>query len=636
MHRDSERHKLFTRRALMLAGGKSVLLAALIGRMYYLQVVESDRYKTLADENRINLRLLAPRRGRIVDRFGIPIADNQQNYRALLISENTRDIEYTLGVLGRIIEISPAERRRTIRDVKRNRSFVPVTIRENLDWEDVSRIEVNAPDLPGIFIDVGQSRSYSYGADTAHVLGYVAAVSPKELTGDPLLELPGFRIGKAGVEKVHDTALRGSGGSSQVEVNAFGRVIRELSRTEGQPGAEVKLTLDLGLQQFVARRLQGESASVVVLDVREGDVLSMVSTPGYDPNAFNRGLKPEEWKNLVSNPMSPLINKSIAGRYSPGSTFKMAVLLAALERGVIAPENQIFCSGYTELGDSKFHCWKKHGHGLVDAKSAISQSCDVYFYEIAKRTGIDRIAAMANRLGLGVKSGIDLPGEQSGIMPTKKWKRGALDAPWHQGETLHAGIGQGYVLTTPLQLAVMTAQLANGGVAITPKLTKLVNANPPSAEPDRSLEKKSLGIPTAHLKLVLNAMSDVVNDPVMGTARKSRIREPGMEMAGKTGTVQVRRISKAERDVGVIKNKDLPWKERDHALFVGFAPVHDPRYAISIVVEHGGGGSSVAAPIAHDILLEAQRRNSAGVTVSPTAQNTPVEQVSEVAKAREG
>lgn len=624
MHRDSERHKLFTRRALMLAGGKSVLMTALIGRMYYLQVVESDRYKTLADENRINLRLLAPRRGRIVDRFGIPIADNQQNYRVLLISENSRDIEYTLDTLGRIIEISPAERRRAVREVKRNRSFVPVTIRENLDWEDVSRIEVNAPDLPGILIDVGQSRSYAYGAETAHVLGYVAAVSPEELTGDPLLELPGFRIGKAGVEKVHDTALRGASGSSQVEVNAFGRVIRELSRTEGQSGAEVVLTLDLELQRMIARRLEGESASVVVLDVHTGDVLAMVSTPGYDPNAFNRGLKPDEWKSLVANPMSPLINKSIAGRYSPGSTFKMAVLLAALEKGVISPDHKIFCKGYTELGDSKFHCWKKHGHGSVDAKSAISQSCDVYFYEIAKRTGIDRIAAMANRLGLGVKSGIDLPGEKAGLIPTKKWKRGALDEPWHQGETLHAGIGQGYVLTTPLQLAVMTAHLANGGVKITPRLTKVVGEQLQGKPEAGAEDQNSLDISIAHLKLVQEAMSDVVNNQVFGTARRSQITEPGMQMAGKTGTVQVRRISKAEREEGVIKNKDLPWKERDHALFVGFAPLEDPRYAISVVVEHGGGGSSVAAPIARDILREAQLRNSANQGITPERAVSPV------------
>lgn len=637
MHRDSERHKLFSRRALMLAGGQSALLTTLIGRMYYLQVVEADKYKTLADENRINLRLLAPRRGRIVDRFGIPIADNEQNYRVLLISENTRDIEYTLHALGQIISINPAERKKTIREIKRNRSFVPVTIRENLDWEEVSRIEVNVPDLPGIFIDVGQSRSYSYGADTAHVLGYVAAVSAKELTGEPLLELPGFRIGKAGVEKVHDAALRGSSGSSQVEVNAFGRVIRELSRTEGQPGAEVVLTLDLGLQQMIARRLEGESASVVVMDVRTGDVLAMVSTPGYDPNAFNRGLKTEEWQDLVSNPMAPLINKSIAGRYSPGSTFKMAVLLAALERGVITPSTEVYCRGYMELGGSKFHCWKKNGHGNVDAKSAITQSCDVYFYEIAKRTGIDRISAMANRLGLGVKSGIDLPGEQSGLMPTVKWKRGALDAPWHQGETLHAGIGQGYVLTTPLQLAVMTAHLANGGIQLTPHLTKLVNKRPyADAATKGATAQKSLGISQAHLQLVRESMSEVVNNPVYGTAKRSRIKEPGMEMAGKTGTVQVRRISKVERDAGVIKNKDLPWKERDHALFVGFAPVADPRYAISVVVEHGGGGSSVAAPIARDVLLEAQRRNSAGNGVIGENNVRPISKLENKDKVVEG
>lgn len=636
MYRDSERHKLFTRRALMLAGGKSVLMAALIGRMYYLQVIEADRYRTLADENRINLRLLAPRRGRIVDRFGVPVADNQQNYRVLLISENTRDIEYTLDVLAQIISISPAERRRTIRGIKRNRSFVPVTIRENLGWQEVSRIEVNAPDLPGIFIDVGQSRSYSYGADTAHVLGYVAAVSAKELTGDPLLELPGFRIGKAGIEKVHDKVLRGSSGSSQVEVNAFGRVIRELSRNEGQPGAEVAVTLDLGLQRIISKRLEGKSASVVVIDVRTGDILSMVSTPGYDPNAFNRGLKTSEWKSLISNPMSPLINKSIAGRYPPGSTFKMVVLLAALEKGVITPSTKFFCSGYIELGGSKFHCWKKHGHGKVDAKMAITQSCDVYFYEIAKRTGIDRISAMANRLGLGVKTGIDLPGEKSGLTPTKKWKRGALDQPWHQGETLHAGIGQGYVLATPLQLAVMTAHIANGGIAITPRLTKFVNKQVPDKKNDPALLQKSLGINKAHMKLVQESMSEVVNNRVMGTAKRSRIKELGMEMAGKTGTAQVRRISKVERDGGVIKNKDLPWKERDHALFVGFAPVDDPRYAIAVVVEHGGGGSSVAAPIAHDILVEAQRRNSIGTSADTTANPGPVTMKENLAKVGEG
>jgi len=626
MHRDSERHKQFTRRALMLAGGKAALLSALIGRMYYLQVVEGERYRTLADENRINLRLLAPPRGRIIDRFGVPMADNEQNYRVLLISENTTDLGRTLDVLAKIIPIGDGERRRILRDVKRNRSFVPVTIRENLNWEEVARIEVNAPDLPGILIDVGQSRSYPHGRETAHVLGYVAAVSPKDLSGDPLLELPGFRIGKAGVEKVHDLALRGSGGNSQVEVNAFGRVIRELSRQEGQPGAEVMLTLDLELQRQVSRRLAGESAAAVVIDVRDGDVLAMASTPAFDPNTFNRGLKDAEWKSLVSNPMAPLINKAIGGRYAPGSTFKMVVLLAAMEKGVISPSSELFCKGHVELGDAKFHCWKKHGHGLVDAKTAIVQSCDVYFYEIAKRTGIDRIAAMGRRMGMGVKLGIDLPGEQGGLMPTKKWKRGALDAPWHQGETLIAGIGQGYLLVTPLQLAVMTARLVNGGSAVEPRLTKAVIQKGGSGP--QSLAFPNIGLPRSHLDLVTAAMTEVVNSPT-GTAFKSRIDEPDMGMGGKTGTVQVRRISKAEREKGVLKNEELPWKERDHALFVGYAPYDNPRYAVSVVVEHGGGGSKTAAPIARDILLEAQRRESARPATVATGASGPGEGVGE-------
>ncbi|MEK9752304.1 MAG: penicillin-binding protein 2 [Rhodospirillaceae bacterium] len=609
MLRDNERHKLFNRRTAMLAGGKAVLLSLLAGRLYYLQVIESERYRTLADENRINLRLLPPPRGRIVDRFGVPLADNQQNYRVLLIPEDTRDVELTLASLGQIIPLSPGEHRRVLRDIKRNRSFVPVTVRENLSWQNAARIEVNAPDLPGVMIDVGQSRAYPHTTQLAHVLGYVAAVSPDQQTGDPLLELPGFRVGKAGIERIHDLVLRGKGGSSQVEVNAFGRVIRELERREGEPGAEVKLTIDMGLQRMVAERLGEESASAVVLDVHTGEVLAMASTPAFDPNAFNKGLSAAEWQPLVNNPRSPLTNKAIAGRYAPGSTFKMAVLLAALEKGVITPDTKVFCSGFMELGNARFHCWKKHGHGLLDAQGAITQSCDVYFYEIAKRTGIERIAAMAERLGLGRKLGIDLPGEHRGLVPTPKWKRGAMDAAWQGGETVITGIGQGYLLVTPLQLAVMTARLVNGGFAVTPRLTGAVSRR--AGEAPAAPAYPSLELPARHLELVRAAMDDVMNSPY-GTAHRSRIEKPEWTMGGKTGTVQVRRISKAERDTGVLKDKDLPWELRDHALFVGFAPVGNPRYAVSVVVEHGGGGSSTAAPIARDILLEAQRRGSAG------------------------
>ena len=620
MLRDNDRHKLFNRRTAILVGGKALLLSALASRLYFLQVVEAERYRTLADENRINLRLLPPLRGRIVDRFGVAVADNQQNYRVLLIPEDTRNLDLTLSSLSQIISISPGERRRVLRDIKRNRSFVPVTVRENLNWKDAARIEVNAPELPGIMIDVGQSRSYPHGADLAHVLGYVAAVSPAELTGDPLLELPGFRTGKAGLEKTHDLALRGKSGSSQVEVNAFGRVIRELERREGEPGAEVQVTIDMGLQRIVSERLKGKSASAVVIDVHAGEVLAMASAPAYDPNAFNRGLSEREWKSLVNDPRAPLTNKPISGHYAPGSTFKMVVLLAALEKAVISSDNRIFCTGYMELGNSRFHCWKKTGHGLVDAKNAITQSCDVYFYEVARRTGIEHIAAMARRLGFGMPLGIDLPGERGGLVPTPKWKRGTLEASWQKGETVITGIGQGYLLATPLQLAVMTARLVNGGFALTPRLTREVVSKGGTADVVQPSPFGSLNIPSHHLELVRQAMSNVINSP-FGTARKSRINKREWMMGGKTGTVQVRRITRAEREQGIIKNKDLPWKDRDHALFVGFAPVDNPRYAVSVVVEHGGSGSKSAAPIARDILEVAQRRGSAD---SGLASNTAI------------
>ncbi|MFA7431389.1 MAG: penicillin-binding transpeptidase domain-containing protein, partial [Rhodospirillaceae bacterium] len=338
VHRDGDRAKLFTRRAAMLGAGKVALVSALAARMYYLQIIEGDKYKTLADENRISLRLLPPPRGRIVDRFGVPMAINQQNFRVLLVSEQTRDVGATLDTLSEIILLTDFDRQRVVREIRRKRSFMPVTVRENLSWEEMARIHVNAPDLPGVIIDEGLARAYPYGDDAAHALGYVAAVSEAELTDDPLLDLPGARIGKGGIEREFDLALRGRGGNSQVEVNAVGRVIRELSREEGEPGAEVQLTLDVRLQEFASRQIGDESGACVVMDVHTGEVLAYAAQPSFDPNSFNRGLTPEEWKDLVSNPKAPLTNKPIAGQYAPGSTFKMMVALAALEAGVIRPE----------------------------------------------------------------------------------------------------------------------------------------------------------------------------------------------------------------------------------------------------------------------------------------------------------
>ena len=609
MRRDADRQRVFSRRAAILAGGKLILFSALGARLYYLQILESERYKTLADENRINLRLLAPPRGRIVDRFGAPLAVNRQNYRAVVIPEQTANVEATLDSLDRVIALAAGDRRRTLREVKRRRGFVPVTVRENLSWEEVARVEVNAPDLPGILIEVGQSRDYPHGPETAHVLGYVAAVSEDEVGGDPLLQLPEFRVGRTGVEMTYNANLRGSGGSSQVEVNAFGRVIRELNRRDGQPGAEIALTLDLELQRFVHRRIADESGACVVIHVHSGEVLAMASSPSFDPNPFNRGLSVEAWRRLMANPRAPLINKAIAGQYAPGSAFKIVVALAALEAGVITSKTRIFCPGEMTLGDSKFHCWNRFGHGWIETAQAIVESCDVFFYEVALRTGIDRIAAMAERLGLGRLSGIDLPGEEGGLVPTREWKQAVIGGAWQPGETVITGIGQGYLLTTPLQLAAMIARVVNGGHMLTPFVARRPAAGDAGdARVDAAdVEFASLGFKRDSLELLRRALSGVVNAPE-GTAHRARIGRPGFEMGGKTGTVQVRRISRAERAQGVRKNEDLPWEMRDHAIFVGFAPVHEPAYAVAVVVEHGGGGSKVAAPIARDVLSEVQRR----------------------------
>lgn len=619
MYKDSSRFKSFSRRVAFLGGGKVLLLSLLAGRMYQLQVIESDKYKTLADENRINLRLLPPPRGTIVDRYGRALAVNQENYRVTLVAEQVNDINTMLDTLSGIISLEDYERHRILREVRRRRGFVPVTVRENLDWRDVSRIEVNAPDLPGLSIEVGQSRQYPFAEDFAHVLGYVSAVSEKEVTGDPLLELPGFKVGKNGVERVFDLNLRGKAGNTQVEVNAVGRVIRELSRQEGQPGVDLRLTIDRDLQKLAADRLKEEkSASAVILDIHNGDVLALSSVPGFDPNEFVTGLSSKTWRRLINDPYAPLTNKAISGLYAPGSTFKMVVALVALEARIVAPDHRVFCRGHTQLGNARFHCWKRHGHGWQDMYDAHQNSCDVYFYDIAKRIGIDRIAAMATRFGLGTKTGIELPSEKGGVIPTRAWKKALIGTAWQQGETLISGIGQGFILTTPLQLAVMTARIANGGKAVLPRLIRAAEVDGKEEEP----VFKDLGISKRSLDVVREGMNRVTNVQ-QGTAHRARISEEGMEMSGKTGTAQVRRISKAERDTRVLKNHERPWRERDHALFVGYAPSDNPRYAVSVIVEHGGGGSKVAAPIARDLLLATQKRDPANRTLAPAAAKAP-------------
>ena len=613
---DVSRERLFARRTLLLGAGQAALFSALVGRIYYLQVLESGRFQTMAEENRVSLRLLPPQRGRIVDRFGEPLAINRQNFRVQLNAEQAPNADAVLAALSEIIPLGDADRRRILREMKRRRAFVPLTVRENLTWHEVSRIEVNAPDLPGISIEVGQTRYYPFGPTAAHLIGYVAAVSEAELTGDPLLELPGFRIGKGGAEKIHDLALRGRAGRSKIEVNAVGRVVRELDRQDGTPGGEVALTIDMALQEFATRRLDGQSGATALMDVHTGEVLALASVPAFDPNLFTSGISGRDWEELLQNEKAPLINKALSGQYAPGSTFKPVVALAALAGGLITPEQQLFCPGHLDFGDSRFHCWKKGGHGSLNLHAALAQSCDVYFYEVARRCGIDRIAAMGRTLGLGERTGLDLPGERPGLMPTREWKMKATGVPWQQGETLVSGIGQGSVLATPLQLALMTSRLVNGGIAVRPRLTREIYGRDGGFVP-RPPEAQPIGLNRAQLELVVRGMDAVVNGP-RGTAGKAKLDLPGMTMGGKTGTSQVRRITLSEREAGTHKSEDRPWRDRDHALFIGFAPVSAPRYAVAVIVEHGGGGAKVAAPIARDILTETLKRDPAKRTPSPS------------------
>lgn len=612
MKRDTVRSKLMNRRALLLAGGKLGLLMALAGRLYYLQVAQSSKFAMLADENRINLRLLAPPRGRIVDRFGAPLAINRPTYRAVLVAEQAGDISSTLDAVGTLVPLTDADRRRVIRDIRNKHSFVPVAIREDMSWDEMTRVDVNTTDLPGVSIEQGLIRNYPFGDTAAHVIGYVAPVSEQELNSDdPLVELPDFRIGKNGIEKAYDLELRGAAGTSQVEVNAFGRVVRELAHEDGIPGQEIVLTIDMALQDFAAKRCAAEgSAAAVVLDSWTGEVLALASSPGFDPSAFSAGLSATQWKDLIENPYNPLTNKAIAGTYSPGSTFKPIVAMAALDAGVMTPDTHVNCPGYYELGNAKFHCWKKGGHGSMNMRDGIKHSCDVFFFETARRTGIDRIAAMAKRFGLGATLGIDIPGERAGLIPTSAWKKATYGVAWQQGETLSAGIGQSYVSTTPLQLAILAARLATGH-AVTPHLVREAGLMTGDNAVDR-IDFASLDVSAKDLKLVTEGMMAVVNEPG-GTAYGARIPDPAMAMAGKSGTSQVRRITEAEREHGVPKASQVPWKDRDHALFISFAPVSQPRYVCVVVVEHGGaeasGGSAVAAPICRDILIEAQKRD---------------------------
>jgi len=592
-----------TRRALFVGGLMATSGLVLGGRMRYLQLERADDFRLLAEENRINIRLLPPARGQVYDRNGLLLAGNEQNYRITMVREDAGDVDLVLSRLSQIVNLDLDRLDRAREEMMARPPFVPVTIADRLTWEELSAVAVNAPAIPGITPEMGLSRNYPRDSDFAHVVGYVGPVSDYYLdsTGDtdPVLQIPDFQVGRSNIEARMERSLRGRAGTKRVEVNAAGRTMRELDRVEPIAGADLHLTVDAGLQNYTKARLAGESAGAVIMDIENGDILALASAPTYDPNQFVRGISTTAWNGLNEDIYRPLANKATQGLYPPGSTYKMVVALAALEAGVITPDETIRCSGFIELAERRFHCWRRGGHGAVNMLTSIEQSCDCYYYELAQRTGIEAISAMALRFGCGVRHDLPLSGIATGLAPTMDWKRANRDADWVVGDTLNASIGQGFVLSSPLHLAVMTARLASGR-NIVPRIIRAIDGTEPQIEGG-----EDLGISPEHLDVIHQGMFRV-NNSGRGTAFASRAVGEEYTIAGKTGTSQVRNITAAERASGVTRNEDLPWERRDHALYVGYAPFDNPRYACSVIVEHGGGGSAAAAPIARDLLLRAQ------------------------------
>ncbi|SNT16571.1 penicillin-binding protein 2 [Tropicimonas sediminicola] len=611
-----ESARRITRRGLVLGGSMLGFMGVLGARMRYMQIDQAEQFRLLAEENRINIRLIPPARGLIFDRTGVPIAENTQNYRIVIVREDAGDLDETFAKLRELVPLTDDDVERAMREIRRRSPFVPVTIADQLAWEDVAEVAVNAPALPGVTPEVGLTRHYPLEDDFAHVVGYVGPVSDYDLSKledpDPLLQIPKFQIGKVGLEARQEDLLRGSAGTKRIEVNAGGRVMRELSRQEGKKGADLQLTVDHGLQNFINARLVGESAAAVVMDVRSGDVLAIASSPSFDPNLFVRGISVKDYKALTENDHRPLANKSVQGTYPPGSTFKMVTALAAHEAGVVTAGETIYCPGYKQLGTRRFHCWKRGGHGYVDLHDSLMRSCDVYYYELAERVGIDRISEMAVRLGIGVRHDLPMSAIAEGLAPTKAWKQGNRQESWMVGDSLNASIGQGFVLASPLQLCVMTARIATGE-AIRPRLVKSVDT-----EEQPILSDGPLGLSPTTLSQVRKAMFSVSNSR-QGTAYRSRLLPEDMKLAGKTGTSQVRSV--------VVDNKNVPWEQRDHALFVCFAPYDNPRIAVSVVVEHGGGGSTAAAPVARDIVARALWGDLPPLDIFPSGERDSIAEI---------
>ena len=578
----------YNRRTFFLFLLKLSLFTAVGWRIYNIQILDSSKYETLSKKNQIDLEIIFPLRGKIFDRNNILIADNEKVYDVYLIPENTKSINNTLNSLSKFIDIDFAKRRKIIQLTSKVKKFEKIKIFENISWSNLEKIETNKYNLEGIFIAEDHLRIYPYKEVFSHLLGYISKPNQKELSLPFISKMPNLDIGKEGLEKSFNPLLVGKAGQREIEVNSTGRVIREISKVDSIQGKELHLSLDLRIQEYAVNLLQSYRAgSINVINIKNGEILCMASTPTYDPNKIIKKPNKEYWDSILSNSLSPLTNRSLQGLYSPGSTFKMIVAIAALKYGVISSKSTHSCSGKIEFGDRLYHCWKTNGHGKMDVTNAITQSCDVFFYEISKKLGIDKIAKVAEDFGLGQIFDISMPNQKKGIIPSKKWKKTTLGESWYAGETLISGIGQGFVLTSPFQLAVMTSIIASDGKIVEPTILKSKNIN-----------FKTNSKYSDEIKIIKKAMFNVVNIN-KGTAFKSRLQD--VKFSGKTGTSQVRSISLSERESDEFRKKEQEWKNRDHALFVGYIPYDDPQYAISVIIEHGGSGASTAAPIAKQV-----------------------------------
>ena len=594
---DSAQRRQFTRRSVLAGIAQLGAFGVISSNLFRLQVLEGARYVPLAEENRINVQMLAPIRGRILDRFGTVLASNREGYRAVLVPALARDVAAVVGLFAMLVPLAPEEQERIVQRAKRQAANAPLLLAGDLSFEQIAEINLFAPQLPGVRTELESRRQYFHGRTVGHVVGYVGAIERLAMDDDPVLRLPGMRVGKTGVERELEDRLRGEGGHVKHEVNARGRIVRNLEQVEATTGSDVILTIDTKLQERVLARMSKERrAALVAMDVTTGEIVAMASVPQFDTSEI-AAPSGKALGRLRLAKSSPMINRAIRGLYPPGSTYKMVTALAALESGVLTPRDRITCEGKFEYYNHTYRCWKRRGHDSCDLHKALRESCDVYFYEAARRTGIEAIARMSRRLGLGQVYDCGIAYQRGGLIPDPDWKQTRFGKPWLGGETILSGIGQGYVLTTPLQLAVMTARLATGR-AVVPTLLR-----PPAGE--KIPVGPLLGIRQDWMDGIRRALAAVVNEDG-GTGGNARIEDGPHRLAGKTGTSQVSRAS-ADR------THELRWEERDHALFVGYGPVSGPRYAVAAVIEHGGSGGQTAAPLVRDVLVELLAKD-------PTAQ----------------